>query len=502
MILKPQQKFLLAAPGIVLPFLCWIFYTLGGGRAPADNATAVHMGLNPQLPGTWVKTNQPLLDKVKAYQKADLDSARKAASVLRDPYVGVIKKDSVRADPKANELLRQLGQLQGALKASASVSAPSAPVRQVPVLPMRRQMVDTPERDPQLDRLNSMLDKVIRIQHPGESKVAAARVGEENAEEVLPADSSSNAIAAVIPTDQTLTSGGTIAVRLAEDIRIHGLVTSRGQWVYGVVSINGDRMLVHIRSLRSERSLYNTDLQVYDLDGLPGIHIPGMMSREVAKESADEGVNGLNVMGYDPSLGAQAAEAGIQTAKTLFGRKVRLVRVSVRAGYSVLLRGSRPTANSHVAVASQKDSCSVFFNGQIQPPGFVPGGSFLQRCRMEGMELALQGIYLQDSLLWLALRWDNRSPIGYQPDYYRWVVRDKRSFKRTAEQDLPLEPVYAPNPTTVAGDSSLQQWVGFRPFALAKDKELVLELGEKNGGRTLTLVIGNRQILHAKILKP
>jgi len=272
---------------------------------------------------------------------------------------------------------------------------------------------------------------------------------------------------------------------------IHGAVVPRGQLIYGVVSISNDRMLVHIRSFWDGRNLYNTDLQVYDLDGLPGIHIPGMLSQDVAKQSADESVNGLNLSTYDPSIGAQAANAGIQAAKTFLGRKVRLVRVSVRAGYEVLLRNTRISVARpvHEPVA-MKDSGFV--------PGFVPGGSFIRRCQSEGMELGVQGIYLQDSLLWIALRWRNHSPIGYQPDYCRWVVRDRRSFKRTAEQELVLEPVYKPALVAIAGDSVVGQWTAFRPFALAKDKELVLEVGERNGGRTLELVIHHQELLKAK----
>jgi hypothetical protein len=258
-------------------------------------------------------------------------------------------------------------------------------------------------------------------------------------------------------------------------------------------------MMVHVRSVRDRRDLYNTDLQVYDLDGLPGIHIPGMLSREVAKESADEGVNGLNVLAYDPTLGAQAAEAGVQAAKAFLGRKVRLVRVSVRAGYEVLLRNTQAKA-----VNSGRPAGISFIDGsgQIQPPGIDPGGSFLQRGRVEGVELELQGIYLRDSLLWFATRWVNRSPIGYVADYCRWVIRDKRALKRTAQQEQPLEAMYTPKAAAVAGDSVVAQWTGFRPFALGRDKELVMEAGEKNGGRVLTLVIGHKQILKAKKIEP
>ena len=505
---QPKQKFLLIAPLIVLPFLFAIFYALGGGRGQQNTTATNPIGLNLQLPGAWPNPKQILLNKMKIYAKADLDSARKKESEQRDPYrtdsarKPAIIKAVLKSDPKADELLRQLDRLQQSMRqqpqAPAAVARPYSP----PPLPLPRPALthpaDTPESDPQLDRLNSMLDKVIRIQHPGESKQAQSNAISNNAAELLPADSASNAIAAVIPTDQTLVTGGTIALRLAEDARINGWQIPGGQWVYGVVTISSDRLLVHIRSLRNDRNIYNTDLQVYDLDGLPGIHIPGMISRDVVKESTDESLSGLNLATYDPSLGAQAANAGIQAAKTLFSRKVKTVRVSVWAGYQVLLKNSRPVP----APVHLKTDSFCFIGKVSQPPGFVPGGSFLQHCRTEGMELDLQEICLQDSLLWIGLRWTNHSPIGYIPDYCRWLIRDKRFFSRTAQQELPVGPVYSPALVAVGGDSTANQWTGFRPFALAKDKELVLEVGEKGGARTLTLVIDHRKILHAKWVKP
>jgi len=255
-------------------------------------------------------------------------------------------------------------------------------------------------------------------------------------------------------------------------------------------------MLVHIRSIRDGRNLYPVDLQVYDLDGLPGIHIPGVLSQDVAKQSASESVSGLDLLPPDPSLGTAAANAGIQAAKTLLARKARLIKVSVRAGYQILLKNT----NNNLSKLNKEQS--VHSSANYQPPGFVPGGSFLQRCRSEGVELKLQGIYLQDSLLWFALEWQNHSPIGYTPQYYRWVIRDRRSLKRTAQQELAVEPAYSGGMTTVFRDSTLNQWAGFRPFAPGKDKELVLEVGEKNGGRVMTLVIHPKQILDAKVASP
>jgi hypothetical protein len=61
----------------------------------------------------------------------------------------------------------------------------------------------------------------------------------------------------------------------------------------------------------------------------------------VAKESADQSIQNLGFTSYDPSLGAQAATAGVTAAKSLFSRKVRLVKVEVKAGYQVLLKDEK-----------------------------------------------------------------------------------------------------------------------------------------------------------------
>ena len=67
-------------------------------------------------------------------------------------------------------------------------------------------------------------------------------------------------------------------------------------------------------------------------------HIPGAINRDVAKASADRSLQTLGVASLDDSWGAQAAGAGIEAAKSLLSKKVKLVKVVVKAGYMVLLR--------------------------------------------------------------------------------------------------------------------------------------------------------------------
>lgn len=466
-----QQKFLLLLPVIVLPFLYLVFYTLGGGKNHKEEA-ATGPGLNTELPQARFDPKKAIMDKLAAYEKASHDSMIRQKYQQQDPNTSAVKPAPLETTPvfkdqKAEELQQQLHRLQ------ESLNQPPPPIHQPRNAP--------PESDPQLEKLDGILDKVIRIQHPSEPAPI-----NPPADEVQPADSTANTISAIVPEKQVLVTGATIALRLTDDLRVNKIVIPRGQLVYGVVNINNDRMLIHISAIRSERNIYTTDLQVYDLDGIPGIHIPGQISRDVTKQSADQGINALNLMTYDPSIGSQAANAGVQAAKSLFSKKVRLVRVTVRPGYQLLLRSSK--ASHSTELPGEKPGLRPL----LQPPGIALGGSLIQQFSAEGLDLGLQGIYLKDDVLWFALSVRNSSAITYTPEYTRWFIRDRRVFRRTALQELPITPICQPEQPAIVGDSTQLSWTGFRPFSLTKNKELVIEIGEKNGGRILQLVLHNK----------
>jgi hypothetical protein len=465
--------------------------------------------LNTALPAVAVDLQRAFQDKMKTYEQADKDSVRRGQYQRLDPY----RKDSLsRAaagfpDPRAEQLERRLASLQQASLRQESLREASlrqavrssTSVYRSPALLSEKEgiVAAEPAPDPQLDRLNVLLDKVIRIQHPLEATAGArtpVAASGRAVEEVQPADSGVNSIAALVPEDQTLVGGGTITLRIMDSIRVVGRVVPAGELVYGTVTVNGDRLLVHVGSLREGRNLYAMDWQVVDLDGLVGIHIPGLLGRDVAKQSADQGVNSLNLMTLDPSLGAQAAGAGIQAAKSFLGRKVRQVRVTVRAGYQVLLRNPHsPERGPAGGVPPGERKGSV-----VEPPEWNPDGPVVEQCRNEGVELRLRAVCIRDSCLWFGLEWRNRSPIDYSAAYLRWTIRDRRVFRRTALQEQGLEPLVASALPVVGGDCVVHQFAGFRPFALSRDKQLVLEVGEKGGGRTLVLMITHKDILKAR----
>ncbi|RYE56082.1 MAG: conjugative transposon protein TraM, partial [Sphingobacteriales bacterium] len=142
----------------------------------------------------------------------------------------------------------------------------------------------------------------------------------------------------VVHESQTLVNGAVIKLRLLADVYINGTLVPAGAFVFGTVQLNGERLEVGINSIRHNNLLLPVKLQVYDLDGLPGIYIPGAITREVAQSSVDNAAQMLEITSLDPSLKAQAANAGLGAVKSLLSKKTKLVKVVVKAGYRVLLK--------------------------------------------------------------------------------------------------------------------------------------------------------------------
>jgi conjugative transposon TraM protein len=243
---------------------------------------------------------------------------------------------------------------------------------------MMQSMSDGQEsQDPELQQLGGMLESILDIQHPDRvqeklKKASEAERGqvfaistteEENPvsslqnkpvnatesglnrfyslDEPKNEDLMQNAVEAVIHETQSIVNGATVKFRLMNDIFINGTKIPKDNFLFGVASLKGERLTIKINSIRYNNSLFPVDLSVYDMDGLIGIYIPGAINRDVAKASADRSMQTLGVASLDDSWGAQAAGAGIEAAKSLLSKKVKLVKVVVKAGYQVLLRDEK-----------------------------------------------------------------------------------------------------------------------------------------------------------------
>lgn len=151
----------------------------------------------------------------------------------------------------------------------------------------------------------------------------------------------STSIEAVVHATQTLVHGSIIQMRVATDLFINGIQIPKGTKLNGKVSLNDERLEINISSLRYGKHIFPVELEVFDMDGMAGIYIPGAISRDVAKESAQSSLQQMDILTLDPSFRAQAATAGVNTLKQLLGRKVKQVKVVVKEGHRLLLRDKK-----------------------------------------------------------------------------------------------------------------------------------------------------------------
>lgn len=120
----------------------------------------------------------------------------------------------------------------------------------------------------------------------------------------------------------------------------------------------------------------------------------------------------------------------------------------------------------------------------------------------QGMHLLLQSIYLSghSSVMWLVLQLYNTSMIDYKAGFVRFFLKDRKRSLRTAVQENELQPLTDHNGIVIHGESSYRLACAFQPFTIPSTKELIIQIGEQNGGRTLILHINHAALLKARLI--
>lgn len=373
-----KRKFLMVLPLLVLPFMTMAFWALGGGTSPEKSFTADEKaGFNTDLPQPKFNIAEKL-DKFSVYEA----SARRAE---QDNHPGDETYNSLMSnspetytDPNEQKINEKLALLNAEINKPSPSSAASyasksrnnrgttnmdADVSRLEDLMQNLQSGNAD--DPEMVQVNAILEKILDIQHPGRTRekltqkssnpvkgVFAVQVlGEKDSKPAsFPPPSAfenkhaldlSSAIEAVIHQDQDIVSGSVVKIRLSDSISVNGALIPKNEFVYGIAEVDEERLKITIASMRYKNSILPVSLSAYDLDGLEGLYIPGAISRDASKKGVDDAIQSLQIMTMDPSVSAQVAGAGIQAAKGLFGKKMKQIRVKVKAGYKLLLRDNK-----------------------------------------------------------------------------------------------------------------------------------------------------------------
>ena len=154
--------------------------------------------------------------------------------------------------------------------------------------------------------------------------------------------SEKNTLSACINGAQSVTDGQAVKLRLLEPMAVADRIIPRNAALVGAARIQGERLGITITSLEYEGTVIPVELSVYDTDGQPGIFIPNSMELDAVKEvAANMGGSLGSSINISTDAGAQlASDLGkglIQGTSQYIAKKMRTVKVHLKAGYKVML---------------------------------------------------------------------------------------------------------------------------------------------------------------------
>lgn len=116
------------------------------------------------------------------------------------------------------------------------------------------------------------------------------------------------------------------------------------------------------------------------------------------------------------------------------------------------------------------------------------------------MKFKLRGVYVKNDVLFFRFTLKNKTQLGYDINFLRFYIKDKKQPKRTAVQEKEVKPVLLEILPPKTPDTETTIVAAFKKFSIADDKKFIIELMEKDGDRHFRLKVPQRKLLKAKIL--
>jgi conjugative transposon TraM protein len=381
-----KNKALFILPLILLPFVVLLFYILGGGN-PSENEgqnNTQNEGANYSIP--QAESSIEIADKLEAYEQqagrtstrdygilANIDSSNNQGQLIISPEDSVVGEDSEGEVVNANisnnllahikqkevEINRELNapesrQIKRNVRSEKSSNSgngknPSkyeSPVSTQPT-PVILQKTSIEELDQvfeeniELTRQNDSLKFTLRQmqqQQPEQQRIENANftLEKKSGSAFQKQESKNSLIQAEIYETTTVLDGNRVKLRLLEDTWLAGIKIPENTFVYGICKVSNERLHITVTQLPVENSFLPVELAIYDLDGLPGLYVPGNAARKVTREVGSS-ANTSSIFGMtDNPLTYAGIRAADRTAQTLL-RRVRLKKVTVKKNTLVYL---------------------------------------------------------------------------------------------------------------------------------------------------------------------
>ncbi len=382
-----KNKALLLLPLALLPFVVLIFYILGGGEnAKPEQTENVNNqpGMNYILPEA--EKSISIFDKMEAYEQQvtaaattdynileETDTLAETTQVKSRTENEVMGSESATGTDPTGNLLAHIRETETSIKKELEQG------REVPENKMKsatgkivskdrnegknseknganaeEKKQDQQEAQRQtlttgIAELDKVFDENLKLNRQNDSlqfylKHASKRLDQIDTENnrkftvskkgasgfgINQTQDGSQIIKAEIYETATVLDGNRVKLRLLEEAWVNGLKVPQGSIVYGVCAIRNERLNISITQFPARESFLAVDLEVHDVDGLPGLYVPDNAARKATKDAL-AGTNTSSMIGVttDP-LTYAGIRAADRTAQTLL-KSIRLKRVTVK----------------------------------------------------------------------------------------------------------------------------------------------------------------------------
>jgi len=324
-----QPKYIL--PLILLPFLCLFFFVYHSGFAKKKKETKQEAGINGTVGDVSLDIKkQQLEDKLDAYRNAykegdgltavnALPGEKSSNPTYDNSYSNKEKRmlDSINQAMKQKYSLRDKSQqpsqndqaMAEALKGLSnrhqysSAGALPLPKEKDPMETFRQQMA-------YLDSINKANDPAYKAEK--QKKDALAKAANQEATEpklaVRKADETLLDFNTVMPgktddfikvvIDENLTgyAGSRIRLRLLDDMTAGRFLIKKDTYLYALITgFSGQRVTLSVKSIFYQDKILPVKLDIYDLDGLPGLYVPESAFRDFTRDLGTNTVQGVTI---------------------------------------------------------------------------------------------------------------------------------------------------------------------------------------------------------------
>jgi conjugative transposon TraM protein len=331
-----QPKYVL--PLILLPFLCLFFYTWHSGFSKPKQEVKENPGFNGTVGNVSadVKKKQ-LADKLDAYrntykeadgltavnviprenssnpaynneysdqQKRKLDSIRQA---MKQKFGSVATRGTGQQYPSGFSHDQQVANAVAAMsrRQSKNTTAGITPKEKDPMEVFKQQMAIMDSINKQNDpAYKEEMKKKLAVEKAAKLKINQVKLTVEKTDvvsgefnTVLP-ETHIAFISEVIDENVTGYAGSRLRLKLLEDIKAGPNLVKKGTYLFALVSgFSEQRVTLTITSILYDGKILPVKLDIYDMDGLPGLYVPSSAFRDFTKDLGGNSVQGVTIDG-------------------------------------------------------------------------------------------------------------------------------------------------------------------------------------------------------------